>query len=396
MKVLVINSLYYPNGIGGAERNVQVTAEEMAKNNMDVVVITTSDRDYTEYVNGVKVYYIKTRNLYWGLRSKEQPTYRKPLWHMLDSYNFLMAGKVGEIIRSEKPDVAQTNSLSGFSVAVWPILKKNGIPILHILHDHYLLCLKTNMFAKGENCHEQCPSCKYLSVPKRHFSGLVDSLAGVSRYIINRHLENGFFKNARDKLILPNIFEFSFPEPKTVPDQIRFGFIGLLTPGKGIEFLLEHFQKIQGPEPVLYIYGKSQTGGYEEHLKKVYQSDRIRFMGYNTNLKEVYQSFDVLIIPSLWNETAGRVVIEANSHGIPVIASNRGGISEFVEQGRTGFVFDPDTPESLVEKIRWAYENSGSVRQMSEDCVKNARNFSKEAVIDKYIKAHSALLDGRK
>lgn len=390
MKVLIISSLYYPNGIGGAEKNTQVVAEEFASRNIEVVVVTTSDRDYVDFVNGVKVCYVRTRNLYWGLHSKYQNKYKKPLWHLLDAYNPLIAPKIDEIIRREKPDVAQTNALSGFSAAVWQSLKKYNIPILHILHDHYLLCLKTNMFSNNMNCPGQCLPCKLLSVPKRKLSGLVDSVAGVSSYILNRHLDYGFFGNARFKITLPNVFDISQHQAKPVSDKLKFGFVGLLSPGKGIEFLLQYFADLK--DTSLLVFGRAETPEYENQLKIKYKDTNIKFMGYNSDLKEVYSTFNVLIIPSLWNETAGRVVIEANSYGLPVIASNRGGIAEFVEDGETGFVFNPDEPGELVKTVKWFMNNNDRIAAMSGKCLQKAQEFSKDKVIEKYINAHIDLL----
>lgn len=391
MKVLIISSLYYPNGMGGAEKNTQVVAEGFAKRNIEVVVVTTSDRDYVDYINGVKVYYVKTRNLYWGFTAKQQKNYRKPLWHLVDSCNYLMAKKVEAIIKQEKPDVAQTNTLSGFSVAVWAVLKKHGIPILHLLHDHYLLCLKTTMFSGDKNCQVQCPQCKALSIPKRKLSSLVNTVAGVSNYIIDRHLDYGFFTQTGRRIRLFNLFDIPNTAKRAFPPKLRFGFVGLLSQGKGIEHLCSEFARLKATN--VFIFGKGESPEYEENLKLKFNSDNIKFMGYNSNLKEVYSSFDILIIPSLWNESAGRVVIEAYSYGLPVIASNRGGIPEFVEKGKTGLVFDPDVPRALTEKVSWFLFNRDRMDEMSGNCLSKARELSKDNVIEKYIKAHLDLIE---
>ncbi|HWI55370.1 MAG TPA: glycosyltransferase family 4 protein [Desulfobacteria bacterium] len=394
MKVLIINTLYFPNGTGGAEKNTQMIAEELVKHGVEVVVVTTSDRDYVENINNVRVYYVKTRNLYWGLHSKGQKKYKKPLWHLIDSYNPLMAGKIRGILLEERPDVVQTNCLSGFSVSVWALLKKCGIPILHVLHDHYLLCLKTTMFRDNRNCLTQCRPCRALSAPRKKLSGLVDSVAGVSNYILKRHLDLGFFENARHKICLPNFIDL--PENPVGAErdraygQLAFGYIGLLSAGKGIEVLLEEFTNI--PDTSLLVFGKGETPEYENYLRTKYADRNIKFMGYNADLTEVFKTFGVLIVPSLWNEIAGRVVVEAYSHGLPVIASNRGGIGEYVDEAKTGLVFDPDLQGSLREKIMWFIENQDRISSMSEDCLQKAREFSKEKIVQEFINAYKALL----
>ena len=391
MKILIFSHLYYPNVYGGAEKNTQMVAEELAKRNLDVVVVTTSDRDYIDNVNGIKVYYLKTTNLYWALHSKAQAKYKKPLWHLLDSYNFFMAKKIETIIKTEIPSVALTNTLSGFSVAVWGLLKKHGIPLMHVMHDHYLLCLKTTMFSDKGNCDKQCWQCKVFSIPKKYASRYVDYIVGVSHYILNRHLGKGYFKQAKYATRLFNIFDIKSDRPKKkLTGDIIFGFVGQISDGKGIELLLEQLSDME--DVILYIYGKSQLLDYEANLKRKYEGSSIKFMGFKDNLEDVYNNLDILIVPSLWNDSAPRVIVEAYSFGIPVIASNRGGISEFVEEGKTGFIFDPNDPSELKEKIKWFQANKEQIELMSEFCLAKVKDFSKEKLINEYIKSFHCLV----
>ncbi|MEW5925030.1 MAG: glycosyltransferase, partial [Candidatus Zixiibacteriota bacterium] len=71
MKILIVNSLYYPNITGGAERSVQLLAEGLHKTGMDVVVVSTADQDKTDVINEIKVYYINIPNLYWMRTAKQ-------------------------------------------------------------------------------------------------------------------------------------------------------------------------------------------------------------------------------------------------------------------------------------------------------------------------------------
>ena len=79
MKVLIVNSLYHPNVVGGAEKSVQILAETLLANGHEPVIASTSDKDSIAWVNGVKVYYIRVPNLYWMLKAAEQPSWKKPL-----------------------------------------------------------------------------------------------------------------------------------------------------------------------------------------------------------------------------------------------------------------------------------------------------------------------------
>ncbi|WP_022671145.1 glycosyltransferase [Hippea alviniae] len=170
MRVLIFNSLYYPNIVGGAERSVQILAEGLVRRNITSVVVSTSDKEYVDYVNGVKVYYIKTPNLYWMKETKEQPKWKKPFWHLIDAYNVLTKRKIKKILKAEKPDIIHTNNLAGFSVIVWKIAKELNLPVMHTIRDYYLLCPSSTMFKNGKNCEEQCGLCKLYSFTKKLFS----------------------------------------------------------------------------------------------------------------------------------------------------------------------------------------------------------------------------------
>lgn len=73
MKLLIINTLYYPNIIGGAEQSVQLLAEAICHWGHEVVVVCTSPNPgrTIKFINSVKVYYLGLKNLYWQFDGKE-------------------------------------------------------------------------------------------------------------------------------------------------------------------------------------------------------------------------------------------------------------------------------------------------------------------------------------
>ena len=101
LKILIFSNLYDPNIFGGAERSVQLLAEKLYRKAQRPVVVTIADKDDVKIVNGVKVYYIKFANLYWGCKAKEQPAHKRFLWHMIDIYNPFLTRKIQDIIKKE-------------------------------------------------------------------------------------------------------------------------------------------------------------------------------------------------------------------------------------------------------------------------------------------------------
>jgi glycosyltransferase involved in cell wall biosynthesis len=76
---------------------------------------------------------------------------------------------------------------------------------------------------------------------------------------------------------------------------------------------------------------------------------------------------DMLVFPSQWYETFGRVAAEAFAAGTPVIAANIGAVAELVEHGRTGLKFRPGDAEDLVTQVEWALSHPAELRSMREE-----------------------------
>src|SRR5690348_5947346 len=107
MKVLIVSNLYYPNGIGGAEKVAQSLAEGLLARGHEPVVATLSPdkRRKEDTVNGVPVHYLPVKNLYVPGEQKQRSTAVKMLWHTVDTYNPFMADFLGRVLDTERPDV---------------------------------------------------------------------------------------------------------------------------------------------------------------------------------------------------------------------------------------------------------------------------------------------------
>lgn len=127
--------------------------------------------------------------------------------------------------------------------------------------------------------------------------------------------------------------------------------MGRITPTKGIQVLVETFKTIKGAE--LHVYGSIGI------QKRFLETDTIQFKGpYNNNdISQVVNTIDVLIVPSIWYENAPLVIQEAFLAGIPVIASNIGGMKELVDEGVDGFLFEVGSSEDLKNVVCRIIEN---------------------------------------
>jgi len=160
----------------------------------------------------------------------------------------------------------------------------------------------------------------------------------------------------------------SRPEPAAV---LRLGYIGTISEPKGLYILLEAIKNLVGKPLELKIYGKlDEFPDYVRGLKEIIQGDmRVKFCGTfpNPEIGSVFSDLDVLVVPSLWYENSPLVVYSAQSANCPIIASNVAGISQIIDHGKNGLLFEPGDISGLVDAITIFLDNRELLQQMSRN-----------------------------
>lgn len=394
MKILIVSNLYYPNGIGGAEKVAQGLAEGLLARGHEAVVATLSPdkRSNVDTVNGVRVYYLPVKNLYMPGEAKRRTTAAKILWHAVDTYNPFMSKSLRRVLELEHPDVVNTHNVQGFSVSVWRAAKKRGLPVVHTAHGVDHLCPR-GMMHNGQACFSVCPECRAYSRPRASLSRNVDVLTGVSRFVVETYRRYGCFPSARQMVIYNCCGSSpSGSGPARARNGIfRFGFLGRLHRTKGVHFLIRSFLGLPAGQAELLVGGQG-TPEYESELRRIAGGHPgIHWLGF-VRPEDFFRQVEVLVVPSLWQDPAPLVVLEAQGRGVPVIGARRGGIPELVDEG-TGWIFDPDEPGALTRRLQWAIESRGELAAMGERSVEWAGRFSAEAMMNGYLMAFDCALE---
>lgn len=351
MRITIICTLYPPHILGGAEISTSLLAKGLIDMGHEVSVITTGIKDSKDIFNGVPVYRIKNKNIYWRYPQREKSIYRKALWHFLDIYNIRYQRTLSDLLDRLKPDIVHTGNLCGLSCVVWNVAHSKKIPIVHTLRDYYLLCPQQTMIKGDYSCKKQCFICKSYSLLKMKMSQKVDTIVGISNFILRHHQKFGYFSNTKISAVIPNSVETIGYSVKKEPTMC-LGYIGRLSPEKGIEFMIESFLNSRHINTKLLIAGDGNKD-YETSLKDKYSSENIVFCG-KCKPEVFFNSIDLLIVPSLWNEPFGRVVIEAYSAHIPVLMANNGGLAELAEEGISK-LFCTDSTNRLTDLLNDFY-----------------------------------------
>lgn len=400
MKVLFLN-LYDDPAVsgGGAEMTLHHLTQGLLSRGIEPVMLATAPEPGLQLSerNGVRVWRAGLRNLYWPQAKVKPHPLMRMAWHALDSYNLAMQPLLRQVLETERPDVVSLHNLPGWSASAWATVASLGIPTVQVLHDMYLLCAKATMHTEKGNCAGQCNSCRLLRLPHRSVSNRLSAVVGVSRFILHRHLDLGYFNevpiqrvinNARDAQALG--VEASFARK---PGPLRVGYIGRLDPSKGVEPMLQAFSQASIGDAELWIAGTGNAD-YARALQDKWSSERVKFLG-RVAQHDFYPHIDVVVVPSLWNDTFPGVVFESFAFGKPVIGSRRGGISEMIVDGENGLLFEPDNAGELVAAIERLATNSSLRYRMSDTCRVAAKPFlDRERWVDSYAELYGDVVAG--
>ena len=150
------------------------------------------------------------------------------------------------------------------------------------------------------------------------------------------------------------------PEKQPEDNKINFLLVGRIMPEKGQWFVIDSLSLLS--KGVLERVSFTFIGGTapnREHLvddlkseiQRMGLSDTIEIVEFTKNLSDIYPSFDVCVIPSIMPDPFPTTVLEAMSHGKPVIVTNHGGAAEIVENDVSGILVTPGDGTQLSRAI---------------------------------------------
>lgn len=184
----------------------------------------------------------------------------------------------------------------------------------------------------------------------------VDLFLAPSLFLRDRLVEFGLPTNRI--VYLPLGLPHRISGPERAPHRpMRIGYIGVLAPHKGVHVLIEAFKQAVRRRPglaSLQIHGSAAWfPDYARQLRADAQGWDIQFCGEfrHVDADALYSGLDVLVVPSLWWENAPLTIREAAMAGIPVIASNLGGMAESIRHFANGLLFEAARADHLADQV---------------------------------------------
>ncbi len=195
----------------------------------------------------------------------------------------------------------------------------------------------------------------------RNLAPSLDGVVHVSTANSRRYSEVHRVQNSRT-IVIPGTVLPSPPE--TTRDggegqENRVIYLGRIVADKGVDLLIEAVAGLVSQVPGIHldVVGPSVAAAYVERLRTMVSrlglESTVTFHGeVDARSKDaLLREASIVVLPSRWPEPAPIVAFEAMSHGKPVVAANVGGLPEFVEDGKTGVLFEPGNAEDLRSKL---------------------------------------------
>jgi len=398
----MLTTFYPPYHTGGCGIHVHQLSNLLAQQGHQVEVIHCLDSYSIKRKTKQRGKYEKHTNL--KVHRIESGAGRiSPALTYLTGYPLLVGKKIKRILEKGF-DVIHYHNISLFG-GLATLGFGNAIK-LFTLHTYWLICPTHYLWKfNHEICQDkECLKCTvfYGKMPPQlwRYSNLrdkmlknVDALIAPSVFLRDRHLEEGIKTPLEwiSNFVLPpgqnNVLKEESSAGEVESLVPYFLFAGRLEFHKGVQVLIRAYAR-QKRRSRLLIAG---DGTYFRALKlQAGNNPNIVFLGQVSpeKLKVLYGNALALIMPSLWHENSSIAVLEATSHGLPIIATGNGGLREVVDGNKAGIVYaDADELTDALERI----EEDVNLRDKLVDST--LRAYQKYYTPEAYLRKYYGLID---
>lgn len=364
---------------GAVETGIQQIIDENEYGKEEIIVFSYYDEQASEiskkYKNTKFIYFKsqKLDNILKNIIKTINFILRK--LHIKIQFNFQIR-YLDFIIKKINENKIEKVLLKNSTRFVIKLRKKCNVKVFLQLHNDFLNSDTYNCKKIAENSYKLIANSEYIKKRILTIEGIEEKKVEINKNCLN--LEDYKIREADIKKIIEKY--------NICTDKNVLLFSGRIVPQKGIKELLLSLEKIKEENWVLYIlgskwFGKNQTDKFGKEIQKIiekFNEDKIIMIGYvpHNEIAIWNKIADIVIVPSIWEEPAGRTVLEAQAAGTPVITTYSGGIPEYISD-ESGIIIKKDIflIENLSKNIKNLLENNKERILMGKKGVELAKNY---------------------
>ena len=373
-RILHLIHQYLPDHVGGTEIYTQTLASNLQSYNYQSKIFTrqrgSEQRLLRDNWDGVPVFRAIAG------RNSAQAIFLTTFGHPFLQHAF------AETLSATAPDLVHIHHLMGLPASIPRLIQESGIPMLATLHDYWFLCPNAQLLTNysqsvcsgprlGLNC-ARCTAARLeqpalnLGAPiiagvmswrarlLRQAISAVDTFIAPTAFVRDLFIQKGLIP-AEQVVHIPHgiaTHGVQARPPQAAGVPLRVAYLGSISWQKGVHVLLEAVLQLDPSRVTLAIYGDLATfPRYTQQLTdQAAGRPNISFIGsvMRAQVWEALARTDILVVPSIWYETAALVIHEAFAAGVPVVASRLGALQERVRHGLDGYLFPPGDSEALA------------------------------------------------
>jgi len=331
------------------------------------------------------------------------------------NYNVFFVSQKSEIIKNKtcnfKLDfISLRNLFDIFSIIkLSALLKKYDIDIVHI---HNFKCAIIMMFAFFfySKKNKQIKFIMTRHLVKKGKTNFIynllykhlDKIIFVSKLAMDKFLSTSPNINLNKLIVIHNsilpqnyyfdINNINYRKKYNITDDIVIlGYVGRLDKMKGVDVLLNALLKLNNTNYHLLIAG---TGEYKQCLVNIVNdfglNDKVTFLDFVENTTELMEQIDIGIVPSVWQEPFGLVLLEYMKVNKAIITTDNGAQKEFLDDNSAIFI-PPNNSELLAQKIDYLIKDKEQRIKLGNNAKeKFDNNFNYNVFFDKIIKVYKS------
>jgi glycosyltransferase involved in cell wall biosynthesis len=277
------------------------------------------------------------------------------------------------------------NILPVMSPAAYTTAFRLGVPVVQYLHSYRLSCSNGFFLNHGERC-QQCIGGDFWPAFRTACWRDSHAISGWMGLVLWRLRELGVFDKVTRWIAISEAVKAEhvrmgipagridvvhhFHEPAGEPPPASSGrmalFIGRLSVEKGVQQLLTAWKLLNRPDCRLVIAGDGPERANLEAQAQRERLTKVRFAGFISREQQLqlWREASFGVVPSIWLEPFGLVVLEAWAQARPVVAHRLGALPELIEHGRTGRLADANFAQSLANELSAAFDQPAETAAM--------------------------------